>query len=273
MPASQRSLRLTDAYRDRLEQIHARLERDVRGLWPGIEDFDAARGAFPSLAAQAVARAQREAVRLTAGYLTAYLSSELGRRVRTVSVDAAPYLVSRDGRDLADALQSPLIGTLAALRTTPPAQALKLGLNRALRMAGTDFDAAHRAALADLMESDDRVEGWQRAVRGTCGACLGDIAVEVSVRLPSIPLQVHPYCKCVTQPVVVDVPDRFPVASGVERFLEMGREEQDKTFGVEKARRLREEPAALAALVDESHLDSDQTDFITEAPASALSSS
>jgi hypothetical protein len=49
---------------------------------------------------------------------------------------------------------------------------------------------------------DTRFAGWQRAVTGTCGACAGDIAVEVSTNLPSIPLQVHPNCQCVTEPVV-----------------------------------------------------------------------
>jgi hypothetical protein len=65
-----------------------------------------------------------------------------------------------------------------------------------------DLMNAGRESLREAMERDDRIEGWQRAVRGTCGACGGDIAVAVSTELPAIPLKVHPYCQCVTEPVV-----------------------------------------------------------------------
>jgi hypothetical protein len=269
LPTSRLSHRITDAYRNRLVALSGALERDVERSWPTIRTLDGAKDAWPEIAARSVARSQSHAVRLTAGYLTAYISSELGRRVPTVRVDSRTYTTSRDGRPLKDALASPIIGTLGALKDKGPEDALAYGLNRAKRMAVVDFDHSHRAALRDLMDSDDRISGWQRSVRGTCGACLGDIAVEVSIRLPSIPLNVHPYCKCVTQPVVADVPDRFPVETGVQRFVAMTPDEQDEQFGEEKAQRLREEPALLSSLVAESHIETAE-DFITEAPTAAL---
>jgi hypothetical protein len=85
-------------------------------------------------------------------------------------------------------------------------------------MVSVDYDHAHRTALLDGLAADERFQGWQRAVTGTCGACAGDIAVEVSTNLPSIPLQVHPNCQCVTEPVIAP------------RFRAVRKETQDKTL-------------------------------------------
>jgi hypothetical protein len=221
MPASESSLRITEAYRSRLFGIRSLLERRAESLWPtidGLDDFT-----WTNKAAAATQNAQREAVALTGAYLTAFLSSEVGTRTRGPILDTRRYSGwSRDGRPLQDALRSPMIGVRFKLKEgATPEEALAYGLNRAKRMVSVDYDHAHRTALLDGLAADERFQGWQRAVTGTCGACAGDIAVEVSTNLPSIPLQVHPNCQCVTEPVVKprsNDPNNLPNESTNEAF-------------------------------------------------------
>jgi hypothetical protein len=154
--------------------------------------------------AAATQQAQKDAVGATGAYLSAFLTSEVGHRTRGPILDTRRYSgLSRDGRPLTEALRSPMIGVRLKLKEgATPQEALAYGLNRAKRMVSVDYDHAHRTALLDGLAADERFAGWQRAVTGTCGACAGDIAVEVSTNLPSTPLQVHPNCQCVTEPVV-----------------------------------------------------------------------
>jgi hypothetical protein len=212
MPAAESSLRITEAYRTRLFGLRSQLERRAELLWPTIEGLDDF--TWTNKAAAATQNAQREAVALTGAYLTAFLSSEVGTRTRGPILDTRRYSgLSRDGRLLRDALRSPMIGVRFKLKEgATPEEALKFGLDRAKRMVSVDYDHAHRTALLDGLAADERFQGWQRAVTGTCGACAGDIAVEVRTELPSIPLQVHPNCQCVTEPVVVRPGQPRPVA-------------------------------------------------------------
>lgn len=202
MAQSLRSLRLTDAYRERLAVTRERAQATAAARWPTIEQLDDSD--FTERTAAALTRSQTEAVRATAGYLTAFVSSETGRRVRAHAPDTRRYAgISRDGRPLSESLRSPIIGVLSDLKAGKPyVEALEHGKNRALRMIEMDLMHAARSALNDAMDESPDVEGWQRAVKGTCGACMGDIAVEVRTELPAIPLQVHPNCQCVTEPVM-----------------------------------------------------------------------
>lgn len=202
MPLAQRSLEVTDAYRDRLEATVQRAERFAETNWPTIEQLDDTR--WVQRTANYLAGAQVEAVRTTSGYLDAFLTSELGTPTRGRPATTRLYMgLSRDGRPLTESLRSPLIGVLSDLKAGRPAQeALEQGKARALRMVEMDLMHAARAALNDLMAQSEHVEGWQRGVKGTCPACVGDIEVEVSKQLPEVPLSVHPHCKCVTVPVV-----------------------------------------------------------------------
>jgi hypothetical protein len=202
MPAAESSLRITEAYRTRLFGLRSQLERRAETLWPTIEGLDDF--TWTNKAAAATQNAQREAVALTGAYLTAFLTSEVGTRTRGPILDTRRYSgLSRDGRPLRDALRSPMIGVRFKLKEgATPEEALAYGLHRAKRMVSVDYDHAHRTALLDGLAADERFQGWQRAVTGTCGACAGDIAVEVSTNLPSIPLRVHPNCQCVTEPVM-----------------------------------------------------------------------
>lgn len=271
MPASPRSPAVTEAYRRHLARIREQTQAFAERLWPRIEDLDATDWAERTSAV--LSQAQAEAVRASAGYLAAYISSELGRRVRTPTLDSRSYVGrSRDGRALSESLRSPLIGVRSVLKDgRSPEEALRIGRVRALRMVEVDLMHAARASLQEGIERDPRISGWQRAVRGTCGACLGDIAVEVSVQLPSVPLNVHPGCLCVTQPVLTGLPQRVAMLTGAERFAQMSKAEQDEQFGPEKAEALREERISLTDLVERNRLATDQPAFITEKPLDAVS--
>jgi hypothetical protein len=266
MPAAESSLRITEAYRARLFGLRSQLERRAELLWPTIEGLDDF--TWTNKAAAATQNAQREAVALTGAYLSAFLSSEVGTRTRGPILDTRRYSgLSRDGRPLRDALRSPMIGVRFKLKEgATPEEALAYGLNRAKRMVSVDYDHAHRTALLDGLAADERFQGWQRAVTGTCGACAGDIAVEVSTNLPSIPLQVHPNCQCVTQPVVTGVPQTITLPTGTEIFNAKSTREQDEMVGPKAAAAVRAGSVGLEELVERSPLDSDQDDFITQKP-------
>lgn len=195
MPANPRSLQLTDAYRRRLVQIGNGVEAEARQRWPSIETLDASD--WPEQMARSLTRAQTEAVRLTAGYLGAFLRLE-GSRGTVPAIDSRKYAgKSRDGRPLAEALQSPLIGVRAALKDGhSPAGALKLGLVRGTRTVSFETVQAGRDALLETVEFDDRVLGWQRSVSGTCAACMA-LSGTSGPRF-----EVHPNCACVPMPTV-----------------------------------------------------------------------
>lgn len=259
MPAQRRSLAVTDAYRSRLLAIRSRVEREAARRFPSIDQLDATD--FPERMAAVLSQAQAEAVRVTAGYLAAFLSSELGQRTRPVSVSSRDFVgLSRDGRPLEEALRSPLIGVKAKLAEGAEFEvAVAVGRNRAARMAEVDLMHAARAALEDAIERDDRLEGWERATAGTCGAC----AALSGTSGPHF--QVHPNCQCVSQPVVRGVSNRFPLPTGAEIFQRLTREEQDAQYGAEKADALRKGDIQVADLVATTELASDQQNFVTEA--------
>ena len=266
MAANPRSHQVTELYRLRLRAVRQRLERQAAEGWPSIDTLDDT--GWPERTGRAGAGAQTEAVRVTAGYVTAYVSSEVGRRVPAVMIDSRRYAgVARDGRPLAQALQSPLIGVRAALKDGKPAgEALGYGWNRAARMVETDLMHAARSSLLDAIAADDRIEGWQRATRGTCGACMA-LSGTSGPRF-----EVHPDCQCQPQPVVAGVPDRFPLPTAAQLFAAMTRTEQDAQFGEEKAAALRSGDITLTDLVATSALAT-ADDFLTEKPLEAASQS
>lgn len=198
MPANPRSLRLTDSYRDRLVATRSALQTRAEQLWPTIETFDNTQ--WVEKMAAALTQAQVEAVRLSSAYLGAFLTTETGRRTEPPALDSRAYAgKSFDGRPLTESLRSPLVGVLAALKEGLGASdSLANGLVRATRMVGVDYDHAHRTALLEAIAEDPRFDGWNRSLAGTCGACA---AVAAGLN-HGIEFQVHPGCKCVSQPTV-----------------------------------------------------------------------
>lgn len=265
MPHNPRSLAVTDRYRDRLLAARQGLEQQAKVRWPTIEQLDQTK--WRHQMSQMVSQRQVEAIRVTSAYLTAFLSLETGRRQLVVINSTAFAGRSRDGRPLHEALQSPIIGVRAKLKDgADPTEALRFGLERAVRMVGVDFDNAHRTALLTTIDLDRRFDGWQRAVRGTCGAC----AAVAGKAEHGVHFQVHPGCQCVSEPVVAGVPNTHPRPTGAEIFAAKDDQEQDEMLGPEAAALVRSGAIELSDLVGHSHLDSEQDDFITQRPIESL---
>ena len=265
MPASQRSLRLTQAYRRRQIAARARVQQQARRTWPSIEALDSTD--WVERTATTLAQAQAASIRLAAAYLTAFLAAETGRRPRQVAIDTRPYVGrSRDGRPLAESLRSPLVGVLGYLKDgLSAAESLSRGLNRATRMVGVDLDNAHHTALLRALADDDRFDGWNRSLAGTCGAC-ASVASGVSHALM---FPVHPGCACVASPVVKGVANTFPVPTGIEVFRDKTDAEQDAMLGPDAAALVRVGVITLDDLHGRSELAT-EPDFITQKPLSAV---
>jgi hypothetical protein len=207
--------------------------------------------------AQVVSRAQLEGVRLTAGFLAAYLRSESGKGTVPV-IDSARYVgLSRDGRALSEALRSPIIGVLAALKEgKAPQEALNLGLVRARRSAGFEAIQTPRDALLDAIEENPRIEGFQRQVAGTCGACMALSGTDN--------MDTHPGCVCFPVPKVVGVREAIAIPTGIDLFRSLTTQQQDQALGAEAAELVRG-GAPLQDFVSHSK-QSERDDLLTQAP-------
>lgn len=265
MAHNRQSLSLTDRYRERLIRTAESLERLAADTWPTIDQLDGNRWA--ETLSNRVTQAQRDAVRATQAYLGAFLTLETGRRQSGPQIDSRQYAGwSRGGVPLIESFRSPLIAVLTDLKDgMDPDEALARGSVKAKRLVGVDFDNAHRTALLEAIDADDRFDGWTRAVRGTCGACAA-----VSARVShGLHFEVHPACKCVSEPIVAGAPNTFPRPAGMEIFNGKSRDEQDEMLGTEAAELVRTGAVALPDLIDHVHMD-DQPNFITQKPVSAL---
>lgn len=226
-------------------------------LWPTIEELNASR--WPEQMDAVVSAAQRQALRLASGYLTAFMRSELGGG-RTISLDTSQVGLARDGRPLVELLSSPLIGVKAALKKNRSApDALQLGWVRAKRSVEFEVMQTPRDVVREFLNADDRFDGFQRAVAGTCAACealSGDGGPH---------FEVHPGCECELQPVVAGTRDLHPVATGFALFMRKSSEAQDAAVGPEAAELIRSGQADLRDFVSHSKQD-EQPDFITQRP-------
>lgn len=261
MAYNSRSLRITNLYRNRLLTSRDSLQALATQRWPTIDQLDGTN--WPERMAASVEQAQIAAVRATAAYISLYLSSETGKRQRGPQIDARALPgLSRDGRPLTESLRSPLIGVKAALKDgKTPEDALKIGLNRAARMVGVDYDAAHRTALSEAIKSDDRFDGSERSTRGTCGACA---AFSGTPRM-----EIHAGCACVEQPRVAGALNRFPLPTGAAIFAAKTAAEQDEMLGPQAADAVRKGTVEITDLVEVSPLAT-ADDFITQKPLIAV---
>lgn len=250
MPRNQQSLRLTDSYRRKLFALRDDLQRRAPDLWRD-----------PDRLAAMVEAAQKASLGLTAGYLTAFHRSETGKVTPPVLIDAAAYSGSAaDGQPLTDQMRSPLVGYFAA-RKNGDENPERVGIERAVRQVGMNYDAVHRRALTETIERDERFSGSARAVRGTCGACAA---------LSGTPhMRVHPGCMCVQEPTVSGVAQLITRPTGMELFNAKTPEEQDAMVGPEAAEKLRTGQIAMADLIGESQLDSGAQNILTQAPTPA----
>lgn len=277
MPASQRSLLITDAYRSRTVGLRQRAMLATSQAWTSTIDFSDLDDSFRRWHIGAVAMttaAQAQAAQLSDGYLSAFSTSELGQYVPPVGLDPAKYAGVTDwGRPVAALLAPSLIVVKAAIgdgRT--PDEASRFGMGRAVQNVASQTDGAGRAALSDAMVESKHVDGWRRVTGSApCGACLAEATGDVMD--PSEDLGVHPFCSCTKEPVIADVPDDVQRPTGQDLFDSMSDQEQDDLFagrgGSDKADLIRSGDVPLSALITHSDQVSGQT-VLTETPLKAL---
>lgn len=271
MPRNQRSLQLTDLYARRLKAVVGRVEALVSSRWYlDPEDFDGSYDSWRDVAVQAVSQAQRQNVRLTNGYLAAFLTSESGRRISPPSVDLEKYVGrSRDGRDLREAWSSPVIKAKVAVKDgRSPEEASDIAKAAALALVGLDTYFGARGPMAEQMRATVQVIGFRRVTVGaTCGACLG--AASGTVLPKDADFHIHPSCDCVAEPVVKSVPDAAKRRTGEQIFNELSPAEQNARLGDEAAEAVRNGDVSLPDLVGQSPMAT-EPDFITQKPLSEL---
>lgn len=270
MPGSPRSLQITDAYRARLNALADRLGALTEHYWAGVtlDSLDRSHAEWLAVTVAMLDQAQRAGVHLTAAYVAGYVGSELGQRVSELPhVDESRFAgLAQDGRSLEEALAPTVISVKVALKDgKSPADALGEGAARAVRLASSAVMAAPRAALHDQIATHPMITGWRRVTTGGCGACLAAAAHPYAHE----PMHVHDSCRCSAEPIVRDVPDRAPRATGPEIFHRMTSAEQDQALGPAAAQLVRQGLVAWPDLIAVSPMKIGP-DFITQAPLEGL---
>lgn len=195
------SLRLTDQYRERMVALREGAQMEALRIWGKVDGRNLDATYQSKSLANSVAQMQREAVRLSGGYIHAFIEIERGERVGTPVVHRESIGEARNGDSLTKALESPMISVKARIKNGESVdKALEFGQQRLVRMVGLAVDTSTREALQSGMESSPHVDGYKRAVRGTCGACMA--ANKTSFYGLSVPMGIHPNCQCVTEPAV-----------------------------------------------------------------------
>jgi hypothetical protein len=270
MPANARSLRITDTYRDRLRILRARAVVIARAEWAKLDpqDLDGSHARWVATVAATLTELQRGGTRLSAAYLSAYLTSELGRRVSPSQDATAAAGVARDGRPLVEALTPSLFTVKQAIGDgRPVAEALAVGGARAFRTVGEEAIAPGREGLANGIEADGRIVGWRRVTGGGCGACLA--AATGAIQADDEVLEVHPACQCSKEPVVAGVPDHVERPTGHQIFEGMSSTEQDQLLGPDKATLIRSGAVPFHDLIEKQEQAVLPT-VITERPLESL---
>jgi len=268
MAHRQQSLQLTDRFSRQLATTAARVARIASSRWNlAPSDFDGSYATWLDLVVPVVTSAQRSNERLTAAYLTAFITSETGRRPRLRSVESLAGS-SRDGRPLRDAWGSPPIKAKVAIgdgKTIAQAQAEA----RTAALAHADLDTYYgaRGTMNTLMVAVAAVTGYSRVTGGNaCGACLG--AADGTVFSTDEIFQFHTNCDCVAEPVIADVPNLVSRPTGQEIFNNLSEAEQNSRLG-EKAAEAVRGGLPISSLVGVAHMDNER-DWITQKPLAAL---
>jgi hypothetical protein len=270
MPGSPRSLTITDAYRTRLNALADRLGALTLTQWKRVTptDLDGSHADWLAATVAMLDAAQRAGVHLTAAYLASFIGSELGRSpFELPRIDETRFAgLAEDGQALEVPLGKTLIGVKSLLKGgKTPEEALKQTGARAVRLASAAVMAAPRAALADQIATHPMLAGWQRVTHGGCGACLAAAAHGYDRHEP---MHVHAHCHCTAEPVVRDVPDTAPRATGPEIFHRMTAEQQDSALGPTAAQLVRQGRLAWPDLIAVSPMQIG-ADYITQAPIEA----
>lgn len=235
MPSSQASLELTDDYQRDLVQQRRRAAEALTASWPLVDgdNLETSYGAWAVASGALISETQRTGITASRLYLAAFIASELARRSAPLAVGDIGRFAGQDrfGRTLDRALTPPLMTIKAAIASGEVmTRALRMGQNRAMRIAADAMAAAPRAALLEQLRGAREVIGWRRVATGskTCGACLADATGDV--RDLKEPFRIHTSCDCVSEPVVDGARDHVQRPTGRELFDAMTVAQQNEMF-------------------------------------------
>lgn len=271
MAASERSIRITDAYRRKLFAIYTQAGLITKQAFAHVDqhDLDGTYQPFATRTVAALEVLQRTGIALTAAYVAAYVGSEHGRPAGPPPVlDLSSVGVAEHGAAMSEAIQSPLIGIKGAIKHgKPAAAALDEGGARVVRLVQSAALHAPRQALATEIRTSPLLVGWRRVTSGGCGACLA--AASGLTQPDHQPLKVHPHCHCTAEPVVKDASDLVRRPTGFETFSGLPRQRQDELLGPEKAQLVRSGEVPFDRLIQTDRMV-EGPDLLTEAPLEAL---
>jgi hypothetical protein len=268
MPASERSLLLTDVYRARLNDLRDRLALAAQRGWNvRIDRLDESFQEWLNRVVPVTRTMNALAGRFALAYLGQFIAAETGRPAPAPpAVDMPAVENARDGRPLAEAFRSPLIRILVALKDgQQPDEAIMHGFNAAMRIVPEEPAAQARETLAATIQQDDRIIGWRRVTAGGCLACVAASDVTYG---DAEPLLVHDGCQCTAEPIVRGVRDRVSRPAGRELFDSLSPGEQDARYG-DAARVLRAGDVPLKDLIEVNRM-AVIPDQLTQAPVAAL---
>lgn len=250
MPANRRSLEITNLYGRRVRALSRNLSDRLGARWRLTGDFDAEYARWLAFAVPATTAAQALAVQLTAGYLGAFQSSEARRFTPPPRLNGDRIVGrTRDGRPLAESLNSPLVNAKLAVgegKTTQ--EASKIAFDVASRSIRFDTEEAARLVMSEHLRQNDNVIGYRRVSGGesTCGGCLA--AESGDVLLPTEDFASHPGCDCVAEPVYGDVDDLFRHPTGQQKYDRLSPEEKIEAVGLDASQLLDSGDIRLAQL-------------------------
>ena len=275
MPRSLEALHLTNAYRSRLLASRQATAQLVASAWLAHldpSDLDTSYARWLRQAVVTVENAKRQGVYLSDAYLAAFIAAETGSETRPRGLQPDPYLDTVDGRSLTQALATPLFTVKASIAVgRSVSEALRLGQARATRIVAVEVLDAPRRALGDLMVEERRVVGKVRVVSANaCGACL---ALATGVEDPEAAHRTHAHCRCVWEPVIRGVRERYRRPTGREVFDALTPEEQARLFagrgGAKKADLVRSGAVPFDALAKRESMEV-TPDVYTEASLADL---
>lgn len=269
MAANRASLEITLAYGRRLKEVERAVKDFIRNTWVlGPGDLEERYDAWKAGAVTAIEQGQLLNIRLTAGYLAAFESSERRRLIRPKAIDPTSYVGKTfGGGELTDWADSPRIQALTEIKAGKPAkEAAEQAREKASTDAGLHTYTASRSAMSDQLQNNRGIIGYRRKAHGeSCAGCLA--ASNNEILLPSASFPTHPGCDCTAEPVVGDVSDRYQHPSGLEQYQRMTSTQKAEAVGPEAAQAIADGTISLFDLKGAWPNDF-APDFLTQRPLS-----
>lgn len=201
MSAAQQQV-LVERYGATTAQLRSRLTVALIALWRSLGSWrDADQPRWLSLAVPQVLGAQRQMASLTEVYLSALLGDMTGRPVRPRGVSAPTGEQLRGVNPEVEYARpfNDLYSTLGEGRTLDVAQSA--ATRRLEQLVATDLQLAKTHSAREVMQSEEKVVGYRRVLRGpqSCALCM--IASTQPYRKADL-MPIHPGCDCGVVPIV-----------------------------------------------------------------------